>query len=72
MRSKLLFLFGIVVAHGALAAGWIANEMPTGRAVAASTCVNAPAPLPNFAPRFQIYALNSHQYEEKYAEVVRP
>jgi hypothetical protein len=58
MGPRLLFLFGIIVAHGALAAGWIANEMPAARNTLASTCVNTPAPLPNFTPRFQIYALN--------------
>ncbi len=70
MGPKMLFLFGIVVAHGALAAGWIANEMPTGRAAASGTCVNVPSALPDFSPRFQIYALNTA--EPKYDEVMQP
>ena len=38
MGSKLLFVFGIVVAHGALAAGWMAQETPTSRNAVLSTC----------------------------------
>ena len=72
MGPKLLFLFGIVVAHGALAAGWIATEGPTGRLAAASTCVNAPAPLPDYSARFEIYAANVPARHDEYDEVLRP
>lgn len=70
MGPKLLFIFGIVVAHGALAAGWIANEMPGSRATLASTCVNTPAATPDYSPRYEIYAMNVRV--EQSDEVQRP
>jgi len=51
MGPKLLFLVGIIVAHGALAAGWVSQNAPTQR-VSIATCVQAPATAPHFeAPR---------------------
>jgi hypothetical protein len=51
MGPKLLFLVGIIVAHGALAAGWVSQDMSTQRAPIA-TCVHVPETAPHFeAPR---------------------
>ncbi len=51
MGPKLLFLVGIIVAHGALAAGWVTQEPSTQR-TSIATCVQAPATNPHFeAPR---------------------
>ena len=47
MGAKLLFVFGIVLAHGALGAVWVGQEPPQPR-VAIATCVNSSAPLPYF------------------------
>jgi hypothetical protein len=69
MRAKLLFIFGIVVAHGALAAGWVANEAPSPRNPA-QACVNSPGALHDYSPAFQIYALNLPRIDP--GEVVRP
>jgi hypothetical protein len=74
MGPKLLFLFGIVVGHGALAAGWIANELPGTRSAMASTCVNAPMSTPNFSQPFEIYAANlpAREYEPGSGQASRP
>jgi hypothetical protein len=51
MGPKLLFLVGIIVAHGALAAGWVSQEGPMHRNPIA-TCVQTPTTTPHFeAPR---------------------
>jgi hypothetical protein len=58
MRTKLLFLMGIVMAHGALAAGWIATEPPKQR-VSIGTCVrapNSPSALPHYSPPRELLA----------------
>jgi len=47
MGPKLLFVVGIVVAHGALGAVWIGQEPPDLRP-ALTSCVNTQAPLPYF------------------------
>lgn len=47
MGPKLLFVFGIVLAHGALGAVWVGQEPPQPR-TAIATCVNSAAPLPYF------------------------
>ncbi len=52
MNSKVLIIMGIVVAHGALAAGWVQQEAPqhrTPKVVAA--CSPSPDVLPDFTPR---------------------
>ena len=51
MGRKLLFVMGIIIAHGALAAGWLRDEAPRPRASALS-CMNTPG-LPNVVPYFQ-------------------
>ena len=58
MGPKLLFIVGIIVAHGALAAGWIANEPPKQR-VSIGTCVrspDAPSALPHYSPPRELLA----------------
>ena len=56
MGPKLLFIIGIIVAHGALAAGWVREEAPKQRASVA-TCVRAPSALPNITPQRELYAM---------------
>ena len=58
MKSKLLFIFGIVVAHGAVAAGLMHDLAPPQRAVA-SSCTNLPTADPYFAPPRELLALVS-------------
>jgi hypothetical protein len=58
MGPKLLFVIGIIVAHGVLAAGWIAHEPPKQR-VSIGTCVrtpNAPNVLPHYSPPRELLA----------------
>jgi hypothetical protein len=55
MGPKLLFIVGIVVAHGALAAGWVRQEPPKQR-ISAATCVRTPDALPYIAPRRELFA----------------
>ena len=47
MGSKLLFVMGIVLAHGVVAAAWLKQDAPQARA-SVSTCVNTPLPMPYF------------------------
>ena len=56
MSHKLLFILGIVVAHGALAAGWVHQAAPTPRN-SITTCVNAPSSTPNFEPPRELLAM---------------
>ena len=56
MRTKLLFILGIVLTHGAVGAVWIHYETPHTRPVA-SGCVNNPAPLPYVEPQREILAM---------------
>jgi len=55
MGPKLLFIVGIIVAHGALAAGWVAQEPPKQR-VSLTTCVRAPNALPHYSPPRELLA----------------
>ncbi|MEO8016846.1 MAG: hypothetical protein ABI769_03455 [Pseudomonadota bacterium] len=56
MGAKLLFVVGIIVAHGALAASWVREEAPKQRASVA-TCIRAPGALPNITPQRELYAM---------------
>jgi hypothetical protein len=56
MRTKLLFILGIVLTHGALGAVWIHDQAPQARPAVAS-CVNNPATLPYFEPPREILAM---------------
>lgn len=55
MGPKLLFVVGIILAHGALAAGWVATEPPKQR-IATATCVRAPSTLPHYSPPHELLA----------------
>ena len=55
MGPKLLFIVGIIVAHGALAAGWARQEAPKQR-VSIATCVQTPDDLPYFEPPRELLA----------------
>jgi hypothetical protein len=55
MGPKLLFVLGIIAAHGALAAGWVAQEPPKQR-IAAATCVRSPSVLPHYSPPRELLA----------------
>jgi hypothetical protein len=55
MGPKLLFLLGIVVAHGALAAGWARQEAPKQR-TSIATCVQTEEDLPYFEPPRELLA----------------
>ncbi len=55
MGPKLLFVLGIVAAHGALAAGWIAQESPKQR-ISIGTCVRTPNALPHYSPPLELLA----------------
>jgi hypothetical protein len=68
MRSKLLFVLGIVVAHGALGAAWVQQDSPRQR-VAVTTCVNVPGELPDFTPPRELFAMLIVPVDQ---EVMRP
>ena len=55
MGPKLLFIAGIIVAHGALAASWARQDAPKHRASIA-TCVQTPEDLPYFEPPRELLA----------------
>ena len=55
MGPKLLFILGIIAAHGALAAGWMREEAPKQRNLTA-TCVRTPSALPYFSPQRELLA----------------
>lgn len=56
MGPKLLFIFGIVLAHGALAAGWVAQEAPRHRASLVSSCTQRPSVPLHISPRRELLA----------------
>ena len=56
MVSKLLFVFGIVLAHGAVAASLIHDQPSRDRDMSFS-CANPPAPDPYFAPQRELVAM---------------
>jgi hypothetical protein len=55
MGPKLLFIMGIIAAHGALAAGLIAEDPPTQRTTV-TTCIRAPKVLPHYSPPLELLA----------------
>jgi hypothetical protein len=55
MKSKLLFIFGIVVAHGAVGAGLMHDLSSPPREVSL-TCANTPAADPFFSPPRELFA----------------
>lgn len=71
MGPKLLFVLGIVLAHGALAAGWIAQEAPRHRQAIITSCTQPPTkPLHIAPPREMLaYAVTPASFE---GEVLHP
>jgi hypothetical protein len=55
MGPKLLFILGIVFAHGVVGAAWIRQDTPTARTPVGS-CVNTPLPMPYFQPQRELLA----------------
>ena len=55
MGPKLLFILGIIAAHGALAAGWVRQDASKQRPSIA-TCVQVPDTLPHFDPPRELLA----------------
>jgi hypothetical protein len=58
MGPKLLFLIGIVAAHGALGAVWVGQE-PFKAQAAVASCINTSAPLPYFEPPRELLAMRA-------------
>jgi hypothetical protein len=56
MGPKLLFLIGIVVAHGAVGAVLFSHDGPRPQAPATS-CTKTPVPLPYFEPKRELLAM---------------
>jgi hypothetical protein len=56
MGTKLLFILGIVLTHGALGAVWMSEVAPQPSAPVTS-CVKTPVPLPYFEPQREILAM---------------
>ena len=56
MGPKLLFVMGILVAHGALGAAWLKDASPHTR-VPVAACVKTPGALPDLSPRREILAM---------------
>ena len=56
MGPKLLFIFGIVLAHGALAAGWMAQDAPRHRAAVISSCTQLPTEPLRIEPQREMLA----------------
>ena len=55
MKSKLLFIFGIVVAHGAVGAG-LMHDLSSPQREVALTCARTPTADPYFAPPRELLA----------------
>ena len=55
MKSKLLFIFGIVVAHGAVGAG-LMHDLSLPQREVSLTCVHTPTADPYFAPQRELFA----------------
>jgi len=55
MKSKLLFILGIVVAHGAVGAG-LMHDLSTPQREVSLTCAHTPTADPYFAPQRELLA----------------
>ena len=56
MGPKLLFVLGILLPHGALAAGWVAKEAPRHRAAVVTSCTRVPSQPLHIAPPRELLA----------------
>ena len=70
MGPKLLFLVGIVLAHGVLAAGWMAQEAPKSRKAVVTSCTHMPAEPLHISPKRELLAYVVHETNSR--EVYRP
>jgi hypothetical protein len=71
MGPKLLFVLGIVLAHGALAAGWMAQDAPKHRAALVAACTQQPAKPLHIAPPRELLAYAVVPANDS-SEVLRP
>ena len=71
MGPKLLFVLGIVLAHGALAAGWMAQEAPRHREAVVTACTKQPAAPLHIAPPRELLAYAVTPASE-FTEVMQP
>jgi hypothetical protein len=71
MGRKLLFVLGIVLAHGALAAGWVAQEAPRHRDAVFTSCARLPSQPLHIAPKRELLAFNVTVVSDE-PEVFRP
>ena len=55
MGPKLLFVIGIIVAHGVLAAGLV-NEDPPKQRASIGSCVRTPGAIPHYSPPRELLA----------------
>ncbi len=65
MGPKLLFVLGIVLAHGVLAAGWMAQEAPKTRKQVVSSCTHMPAEPLNISPQRELLAYVVHESDSR-------
>ena len=56
MGPKVLFVMGILLAHGALGAAWLKDASPQPRQTVAA-CVHTPGAMPDLSPRREILAM---------------
>jgi hypothetical protein len=56
MGPKLLFVVGIILAHGALAAGWVAQDAPRHRAAVITSCSQFPSKPLHIEPAREMLA----------------
>ena len=67
MGPKLLFVMGIVLAHGALAAGWMAQDAPKQRAAVITSCTRFQSEPLNLTPQRELMAyVSSTEIHEAY------
>ena len=67
MGPKLLFVFGIVLGHGALAAGWVAQEAPRHRQAVVTSCARSPSQPLHISPQREMlaYAVTPASHESE-------
>ena len=56
MGRKLLFVMGIILAHGALAAGWVAKEAPRHREAVVTSCTRMQSEPFHVSPKRELLA----------------
>jgi hypothetical protein len=56
MGRKLLFVMGIILAHGALAAGWVATDAPRLREAVVTSCTRLQSEPFHVSPKRELLA----------------